>query len=426
MKLNVLILSVFIAFGFIACEMDSIKTYDDPNKPDDVVYDNAYGYNTGDVKGENIMKFADIALKIEQNGSINNSTKTTNKYDYLADNSGIESFLCYATEVIEYNPGLNSAGSDLAENRKNTTNALGEPQDNDTINFVSLGMGGKIILKFDDPIANGMGQDLRIIETSYGTEFCSDYPEKAIVYGSKFGENWVQLKTICQDDNIDLDLGNLEWVQYIKIVDVTNPEDFNVVIDGYDLDGVVASCVDVDNSDDNEDDTTTGDTDTGTDTDSNTCENGWLSASGEEGTGCECSDQLDSLSMDISIDYLHPNAPGTNGEIAYYIGTDMEYNVIINNTGTTALENLQVTALFEYSEFGTLCAGEPIRVWEGVTIQANQRAILHDNYYLSFENIPTYFKTHIIVKQFTDTCTTGYAVYDNPKEGEIHDPFPEN
>lgn len=143
---------------------------------------------------------------------------------------------CYAVEVVAYTPGQTTKGKSINSDRMDPNKALGVPEGGDAKNsFVSLGIGGEIILKFGGAIINGEGDDLQLLETTYGNKTCEQYPEKAEVYASQDGVNWVVLGNTCLDGNFDL--GNLDWAQYVKIIDTTNPEDFGNA-DGYDVDGI--------------------------------------------------------------------------------------------------------------------------------------------------------------------------------------------
>ncbi|TAF66686.1 MAG: DUF11 domain-containing protein [Cytophagales bacterium] len=145
---------------------------------------------------------------------------------------------CSAAEVVEFKQGLNSKGTAVALDRSDPTKALGAPQGGDAKgSFVSLGFNGHIILKFSDAIINGNGNDLRVVETSYGNPTCAKYPEHAEVFASQDGVNWVSLGSQCLDS--EYDLGSLEWAQYVKVVDKSNPKSFGNDGDGYDVDGVV-------------------------------------------------------------------------------------------------------------------------------------------------------------------------------------------
>ena len=142
----------------------------------------------------------------------------------------------WADAVISFSQGLNQDGSPVLLERSDPTQALGEAERTDIINFVSLGFGGEIILEFNEPIFNGSGDDIEVVETSYGNPGESAYPETAEVYASQNGTDWTFLATIILDEMVDL--GPLPWAKYIKIVDISDPADFSGSADGFDVDGV--------------------------------------------------------------------------------------------------------------------------------------------------------------------------------------------
>ena len=147
---------------------------------------------------------------------------------------------CYASEVISYNKKKRNDGQDILEERAIPGKALGAPQNDQSMNFVSLGFGGDITLKFAAPIANGEGDDLKVTESTFGSSSgnCERYPEKIQMFASQDGCNFVYLGEGCQDATFDL--GVLSWAQYVKIKDIS-PVDAtynNQVADGYDVDAV--------------------------------------------------------------------------------------------------------------------------------------------------------------------------------------------
>ena len=151
---------------------------------------------------------------------------------------------CSPVEVISFMQGNSSDGvSPVSADRSNSSEALGAPEESDVQtsaannNFVSLGFAGEIVLKFAYPIKNGAGDDIYVVETSFGNPSCARYPEKIRAYASQDNCNWVYLGDGCQ--NTYFDLQGLNWAQYVKLVDITNPLSFQGLVDGYDLDGVV-------------------------------------------------------------------------------------------------------------------------------------------------------------------------------------------
>lgn len=156
--------------------------------------------------------------------------------------------VCYATEVVSFTQGKRKDGRAIPVNRSDPSKALGAPQNDDTLNFVSLGFidkttprGGEIVLYFERAILNGEGPDLRVWETSFNDRNrpWSNYPEAVRVYASNDGVDWRFLgQTTDKDQAYDLSAGNLSVARYIRLVDVTDPSRFGGNADGFDVDAV--------------------------------------------------------------------------------------------------------------------------------------------------------------------------------------------
>ena len=156
---------------------------------------------------------------------------------------------CYAHEIVSYNPGLRYNFTPVADTRDNPEKALGAPDMSDAttteanVNFVALGFGGELTVKFLLPIKNGPGADVRVWETTFApsTGNCAVYPETINAFASQDGCNWKFIGSGCQDTDLDLATGGLEWAQYIKLIDMSERAAFvNVghIADGYDVDGI--------------------------------------------------------------------------------------------------------------------------------------------------------------------------------------------
>lgn len=147
----------------------------------------------------------------------------------------------YASSVVDYLRGLLKNGDPVKTERSTPENGLAFETGKDETNFFSLGFGGWIIVEFDCPIVNGDGNDVKVIEDTWGT-----YPlETANVYASQDGLIW---ELLGEADNTtrylaihtitEFDLGILEWAKYIKVVDTSDPGDHGSTADGYDLNAV--------------------------------------------------------------------------------------------------------------------------------------------------------------------------------------------
>jgi fibro-slime domain-containing protein len=154
----------------------------------------------------------------------------------------VDSYEPWADSFSDFNQGLRKNGTPVVEERSHPEKALGEAENDDTINFVSLGFGGSLVLHFDNYILDGAGDDISVVETSFGAPSDINYPEKVEVFASQTGtpSSWVSLGMGIQDENFDLNGSGLAWARYLKLVDVSDPNDlhFPADADGYDIDGV--------------------------------------------------------------------------------------------------------------------------------------------------------------------------------------------
>jgi hypothetical protein len=179
----------------------------------------------------------------------------------------------YGANVLSYSPKFQYDANTMSvgpvdPNRSISSNAIGAAQNDDSpnapINFVSLGIspdgnGGSITIEMERPFSNGLGIDLEVTETTYGTRPCSGsnvYPERAKVWvaqvicdplSTPISEpyNWFLVGEICgPNGQIDFDLSEaacLSWARYVHIKDISNPSEFlpsDGVLDGYDVDGI--------------------------------------------------------------------------------------------------------------------------------------------------------------------------------------------
>ena len=142
-----------------------------------------------------------------------------------------------ASEVISFTQLLTATGTPITPARSNPALALGAPEGTDVINFVSLGFGGQIVLKFPVVInVNPAANELRVTETTFGSPACPSYPERAEFEGSLDGVTWTSLGEICLDGELNIDAAGP--IQYLRITDISDVLAFSGVDDGYDVDGI--------------------------------------------------------------------------------------------------------------------------------------------------------------------------------------------
>lgn len=159
----------------------------------------------------------------------------------------------FAIEVVSFDQGpLRDGRKEIADIRSDPRMALGQPQENDTYNFVSLGFGGQITLKlgarvYDDGTA---APEIMVVETSYGRagQMCYEngfrqYPEMALVEVSYNSQDWRSLpNSYCRTSFLDIGPAiekGVPYVEYIRITDNSNKEWFDNTADGFDLDGII-------------------------------------------------------------------------------------------------------------------------------------------------------------------------------------------
>lgn len=145
---------------------------------------------------------------------------------------------CNATDVVTFLQGPTINGKRIMTSRPNPLQALGAPQDNDSPNFVSLGYGGHLTLSFNGPVLNGEGDDIQIVETSYGSPSCENHIEYADISVSQDGNTFYPIGTICQDGSVDIGDAAIP-LNYIFFVRIEN-SDLSTTLDGYDVDAVIA------------------------------------------------------------------------------------------------------------------------------------------------------------------------------------------
>jgi len=151
----------------------------------------------------------------------------------------------YPDQVIDFRQGLDNLGNPVLTARSNPAKSLGPPENSDIenglINFVSLGFGGSIELALPQAVAINVRSVISVYETTWSYS-CAQYPERAQLYLSKNGIDYFLLGETCGNEGTILyPYGVIDTVRYIKIVDISDPEDFRGFsnpADAYDVDGL--------------------------------------------------------------------------------------------------------------------------------------------------------------------------------------------
>ncbi len=140
--------------------------------------------------------------------------------------------------------------------RQNPLKATGMPEDDDSMNFVSLGFGGELIIGFEDAATAAPGvDDLKVVETTFGTQTCTSYEERADIYVSQAqllpGDNvlavsdWVLVGQSCTngasfDVYAETEAATGTAWTYFTLVKFIDQSPVVGNRDGYDVDGIIA------------------------------------------------------------------------------------------------------------------------------------------------------------------------------------------
>lgn len=172
----------------------------------------------------------------------------------------------FASNVVKYTLGLKKSGENLSVEENFATATLGEPDANDAPNavgkYLTLGYTGFVIVQLSSVLIDQPGNDLIIYEYSAGNPSFASYPERAEVFVSKDGLEWVSLgitnPPTCQsklDHAFDMS-GKIDWCRYVRVLDktdrhakvldpvtcaVTSAWAFDDESDGFDLDAITCA-----------------------------------------------------------------------------------------------------------------------------------------------------------------------------------------
>ncbi|MEM8642253.1 MAG: PEP-CTERM sorting domain-containing protein [Cyanobacteria bacterium P01_G01_bin.54] len=159
----------------------------------------------------------------------------------------------FATKTEAYNPG----SGNIADYRRDVTNALGAPQADRTKDFLSLGMGGSAIFSFAsaDNTSGYFSGSVTVWETTWGSKsHQGQYDERIEVFvGNDLGnvDNWLSIGEIWnirdkafdtnQSDGLagagaTLEIGNEELYQYVRVVDLSQKR-----ADGFDVNAIAVN-----------------------------------------------------------------------------------------------------------------------------------------------------------------------------------------
>src|SRR3989344_2696303 len=155
----------------------------------------------------------------------------------------------WADKVKKFNQGTQKNGNPVLAIRGNPEEALGVAEgDNADGHFVSLGFGGKLVLKFK----NGIKDGVFIVESTR-----LPYPsETAKIEISSNGKKWKEAGSISRTGSVKQP-EEIKCAHFVRIIDTSDPSLFDSYADGFDVDGVKAegeNCKKEDHEDEDKDD----------------------------------------------------------------------------------------------------------------------------------------------------------------------------
>jgi len=184
---------------------------------------------------------ASIVASYDAEYDVNNGDLAATCVDPNPDTSNpcLAEGVCNAESAV-YVEGTTQNGGSLSPARAISDNALGAPEGTDAMVFTSLGYGGSLTFEFDGVVPNAEGDDIQVVETSFGNPGCEAYPEYADVSVSADGEDFFYIGTVCKSDNaVDISDAevSLDCVSYVR---VANNDGLTSTPDGFDVDGIIA------------------------------------------------------------------------------------------------------------------------------------------------------------------------------------------
>lgn len=160
----------------------------------------------------------------------------------------VNASIIHATHVESFAQGLQANGAVVVPERCDVSQALGAPQNADTLNFVSIGFGGSIILSFGQSFTG----PVTIVETTYNDP--SRHPEDAEIFVG-IGATWdtatfyslgllqnAHDNTPMPVDAVGIVTGTTEF-NFLMIQDRSDRSLLPPDADGFDVDGVSVMAV---------------------------------------------------------------------------------------------------------------------------------------------------------------------------------------
>lgn len=166
--------------------------------------------------------------------------KVANAQTYVCqDGSG------WVNQTISVQQGKRLDGFQLSGSPANHANAHAPPNGY----YFTLGRGGKAVYKYPNKVKNIAGNDINIYETTPNRGIAP--LEMAQVEVSQNGTTWYLLSSLATStaenntgiSSFDINETGLSWIQYVRITDRINPNDFTPSSDGFDIDAIRAAAM---------------------------------------------------------------------------------------------------------------------------------------------------------------------------------------
>lgn len=135
----------------------------------------------------------------------------------------------WADEVVGFSQGKTVSSEDIVPEFSDSSQALGVEDGM----YVSLGFGGVIELRFDENVA--ITSRANIVESNS----VGDDGESVAVYMSKDKVNWYFAGNEMRSGRVSLP-AELDCAVYVRLVDISDPEEQPAIANGYDVDAVEA------------------------------------------------------------------------------------------------------------------------------------------------------------------------------------------
>lgn|GEM_PF-4581132 len=140
----------------------------------------------------------------------------------------------WADEVNKYDPGKRKNDSEIDDDRDDPGAALGE-RDSD---FVSLGFGGELIVKFDSEdelVKRGLDTDACLVETTNSRDSYLEETARVEVAGPNTDYYEIETATSKASGGTNTFEIPIEPVNRVRITDTTDPDEHNGTADGFDV-----------------------------------------------------------------------------------------------------------------------------------------------------------------------------------------------